>query len=287
MSYHHTFSNSCFLATLSCTVLLWSAAAASAQQLANTVRNQQDMLVWTTDYEGLIDGNLGAGTVAAIKKFQTRLGQNADGVLTEAQWKELARQGSENKKQVGFTIRHDNKAGVRIGIPVNLVAGPTTTRWGENWYKQESDLSIDTLRFGPQISLKQLYDRLVSINNRDPFYTRLTDDWFVIAAFEGVSAVYVAARTVKTVTGTNEIRGFSIWMGKGRPQGYEALPSAMLSSFSPFEPGGPTGGTFSSSNRPKAPVNPKATTIIAQGPVISLEECWRGLGNCPRVLNSR
>lgn len=261
-------------------------ASISFAQINKPVRDQQEMLMWTTDYEGVVDGVHGPGTTEAIKKFQTRLGQEASGVLTLQQWSALEKQGKANRDRVGFRIQHDNRAGIRVGIPVSLVSEPKETKWGKQWYGKEKGIAIDTLRFGPEVSLRQLYDRLLSINNRVVAYQRFADTWFVIAAYEGESAVYVRVQDVKTKSARPEMRGFSIWMGKKRTKEWEAIPSAMLSSFSVYEAGGPIGGPIEGKGRTslKVPPNPTPGLIVAEGPVISLERCWRGLGDCPPLM---
>src|SRR6266567_4872932 len=43
------------------------------------IRKLQESLVWTSLYEGPIDGKLGPGTISAIKRFQKQLGEEATG----------------------------------------------------------------------------------------------------------------------------------------------------------------------------------------------------------------
>ena len=258
------------------------------------VAQQQDMLIWTTDYEGVIDGKAGQGTREAIEKFQVRLGNPATGRLTAAELAELVRQGTEKKRRAGFRQITDDRSGVSVGIPLGFAPDTKTTRWGKQWYGRTAGLAIDTLRFG-DVSLRDLHDRLISINNRDVRYDRFVDGkWFAISAFENDAAVYVRANVINLPNGRFELRGFSIWMSKDRPPGYQAIPPAMLSSYrtegprpgeQPVAGGPPIGGT----PIPVPPdLRPNLPPIPASGSAPPLGDCFRGLGpGCPPVLSFR
>src|SRR5262245_17999471 len=280
---------------LSCGVAACLSADPALAQSKSEVRRQQEMMIWTTDYEGLIDGRAGAGTIAAIKKFQTRLGHPATGRLTSEEEEELLQQGSSKKARAGFKQVVDHVAGISVGVPLGFVSSPTRTKWGQHWYSRTAGLAIDTLRLVQDVSLRQLYDRLLNINDRRVSYQRFVDDnWFVIAAFERDAAVYVRANLVWISNQQPEIRGFSIWMSKDRPPDYDAIPPAMLSSFrtTPTMPPEtptpiatrPMPTTTTPIGGPTIPVNPPIRT---DGPARSLGECYRGLGECPPVLTFR
>jgi peptidoglycan hydrolase-like protein with peptidoglycan-binding domain len=281
----------CRAATLFC-AMVWLSTSPAVGETEGEIRLQQDMLIWTTDYEGLIDGKLGPETTKAINKFQDRLGHPTTGRLTPTELDELVRQGRFKKNQAGFRQRTDYDAGVSVGIPENLVSGPKRTKWGGTWSGRRADLTIDTLRFGSDVSFRDLYDRLIRINNREVTYTRFVDgDWFVIAAFEADAAVYVRANVVTLPNQESEIRGFSIWMGKDRPTDYDALPAAMLSSFTSITAGTPPSAR--APRQPEASVPPPAlprnpSPIRAEGSPPSVGDCFRGLGrDCPPVLTFR
>ncbi len=94
------------------------------------------------------------------------------GTLTQDETKALVKQGSSKKDSAGFKQIVDNDAGVTVGIPAKLVSAPTKTKGGKQWYGKAAGLAIDTLRFGGDVSLDQLFDRLRSINNRKVVYER-------------------------------------------------------------------------------------------------------------------
>jgi hypothetical protein len=260
------------------------------------IRKLQEALVWTTDYEGLVDGNLGAGTVAAISKFQEHIGAPVTGQLTSDEYIQLLQLGTSNRSRFGFSQITDSSAGVSVGLPHALVAGPTITKWGKHW--DGKLLSIDTLRFGSDVSLEDLYKKLLSRNSRKVSYQRFVEnDWFVIAAFEGDAAIYVRANLVTIPSQPSEIRGFSIWMSKDRPSSYQAIAPAMLSSFryntdqtNDASSNAPMGGELKlleKSKVPKAlPNPPPKRTIQTVGTPSSASTCLNGLGECPLVSSA-
>src|SRR5689334_22523868 len=54
----------------------------ASSQTPAQIERYQEMLIWTGDYDGIIDGELGRGTRAAIRKFQSRLHHKPSGHLT-------------------------------------------------------------------------------------------------------------------------------------------------------------------------------------------------------------
>src|SRR5258705_4474230 len=83
-----------FTITLVLTACLAGASALGQTPAQRHVRLQQEMLIWTTEYDGLIDGVAGAGTVEAIKRFQARMGNAVTGQLTQPELAELIKQGT-------------------------------------------------------------------------------------------------------------------------------------------------------------------------------------------------
>lgn len=273
-------------------LLCLSGSSAFGQAMPkDQVRILQEALIWTTDYEGLIDGKFGPETRQAINKYQGRIGDAVTGMLTDSELERLVKEGHARKAQFGFRQVTDSNVGVSVGIPLKLLSSPRFTKWGKHW--ESDDLSVDLLRFGGDVSLKDLHDRLIKINDRKVTYDRfIDDDWFVIAAFEGNAAVYIRANLVPLANQSSEIRGFSIWMSKSRPDAYQSIAPAMLSSFrsnddtrSDVSP--PMGGDKFIPAPPTLPVNPPpARPLAATGTAAQVVPCFKGLGDCPPVLNS-
>src|SRR6478672_6026878 len=122
---------------------LWAGPALAQSPTVSQIRKQQEALVWTTDYEGLVDGKAGSGTLEAIKKFQARIGHPVTGQLTSSEEIQLIQEGRARRAHAGFRQFTDTDAGVSVGIPFGLVSGPTATKWGKHWYSKQAGLSVD------------------------------------------------------------------------------------------------------------------------------------------------
>jgi peptidoglycan hydrolase-like protein with peptidoglycan-binding domain len=286
-------------ALLITTAVFFSPAPAYSQSpTAKAIRLQQEALIWTTDYEGRIDGKPGEGTIAAIKKFQRGLGHPETGTLTDSETETLITQGFALRDAVKFKQVTDLRAGVSVGIPTGLLPDPKDVSWGKSWYSKKNELAIDTLRLRDDVSLRALYDKLLSINDRTVAYHRFVEDsWFVIAAFEKGAAVYVRANLVKFADRDPEIRGYSVWMGPNRPKSYQSIAPAMLSSFRSNNDASsdvsvlPMGGLKTEITRKKEEPTIKVEPILESAqiaPIVapnnrppSVGSCFKGLGDCP------
>jgi peptidoglycan hydrolase-like protein with peptidoglycan-binding domain len=259
------------------------------------IRIQQEALIWTTDYEGLIDGKKGDETVSAIKKFQSRLGNPATGNLSDDELVALIKRGFAKRDAIKFKQFTDRTAGVSVGIPSGLLPNPTAKDWGNSWSSNKSGIAIDTLRL-KDVSLRNLYDKLLSINDRTIAYQRFVDDnWFVIAAFEKDAAIYVRANLVHVAGQPDEIRGFSIWMSGKRPPDYQSIAPAMLSSFrfntdstrdvSAIPVGGVTDTTIKEYKKNdygyRKPSEPPVPIVTPNTKPVAIGSCFNGLGDCP------
>lgn len=255
------------------------------------IRKIQEALIWTTHYEGLVDGKMGKGTTQAIAKFQADMGNVATGNLSSNEYFQLLKLGTQKRAAIGFVQFTDDRAGVSVGIPRSLLPSPAPTRLGTGWYNREAGLAIDTLRLDGDISFLDLFTKLKTMNSRKVSYERFVDnDWFVIAAFEDGAAVYVRANLVSFPDQRREIRGFSVWMSKDRPSSYQAIPPAMLSSFrwntdqkNDASTNVPMGGELLPAKSEKLPVlieNPPPRAIATTGTPSSAKNCLNGLGDC-------
>ena len=133
---------------------LWAGPAVAQAETARQIRKQQEALIWTTDYDGLVDGTVGEGTLAAIRRFQSRIGHPVTGRLTSLEEGQLLAEGRTRRTQAGFRQFTDNEAGVSVGIPFGFVKGPTATTWGNHWYSKKKDSLLRRCGSGPKCRLK-------------------------------------------------------------------------------------------------------------------------------------
>src|SRR5688500_8354665 len=106
---------------LSCALFFFSApVVAQEKPLPENIMAIQDALVWTGDYDGMLDGNLGGATSVALKTFQTRQNSPARGRLLSADVKKLAELSAAAKNDVGWSLALDGASNVVLFVPRTL-----------------------------------------------------------------------------------------------------------------------------------------------------------------------
>jgi len=124
----------------------------------------------------------------------------------------------------------DDSTGIRIGLPAQLLNTAKTAKRGTNWSSGDKSISIDTLAFGNDTSLRELYERLRQIRGR----TLTRSDWlnagFIIAGRDADgSEFYLEMRQASA-----GLRGFSFVYSPARKAEAAALLSSIIESFEPF-----------------------------------------------------
>jgi len=275
-----TFSKSILKALALVAIGFGLTVDAATAQSSGQLQLYQEMLVWTGDYDGMIDGKLGDGTIGAIRSFQSRLGHVPTGSLSEQEKFILIRQGSANKQAVGFTIYRDEDTGVAVGIPGQLVSRPQKSKWGTSWAARDDRINIDTLHV-TGMTLRELFDKLSSFRNRRVDYSVLRDDWFVISGVD-VDGAAVYVRAAADAAG-DDIRGFSVRITRDWREQLGAIPVAMSSSFEVLP--------HAVANVPATPTVPRLPPNPLPDPpqrvAKDINPCFNGLGNCPVAFSGR
>jgi peptidoglycan hydrolase-like protein with peptidoglycan-binding domain len=251
-------------------------------QNASKVQTYQEMLIWTGDYDGMIDGRLGAGTLQAIKKFQERNRHDPSGNLTDQEVALLVQQGGSRKQAAGFGPYRDIEAGVTVGIPSKLVASPTRSTWGTSWPAIDDRINIDTLHVTGK-TLRELFDKLSGFRNRRVKYSVFRGDWFVISGLD-VDDALVYVRAAADPAGDN-VRGFSVRITKNWRDELGHIPVAMSSSFRTSSP------ALADDQKPQQPrlpgqLQPNLPPREVAQPA-SITPCFNGLGDCPAAFSDR
>jgi S1-C subfamily serine protease len=141
--------------------------SASLSQVYNEETDQdfrlglQIRLAWTGDYAGPFSGSIDAGSLRALRYFQARHGMEASGVIDEALLKLLVRQSDAARAATGYQTVEDKATGMRIGLPLALVADAGKSDVGRVWRSPDSAIEIEAVRLQePGGSLSALYDVL-------------------------------------------------------------------------------------------------------------------------------
>lgn len=151
----------------------------------------QEWLIWTGHYNGTIDGNLGEGTLQAIGRFQSSLGVDVTGRLSNSEVRALAERGNSQAKVMGFALHADAATGVRMGIPKAYlpsyrVNGPAVL------FESADKTTLVVLQSIPStLSPVQMRDAVIaSLPAASVSYSASRRDWFVIAGKIGTRQFY-------------------------------------------------------------------------------------------------
>ena len=191
----------------------------------------QDALVWSGDYAGRLDGDLGAGSRAAIEAYQTRIDHWSTGYLTEAELDALVQQRRAAIRAAGFTVRAFPRQGLSIGLPEDLFGPPEEQDFGLDFMSAaDSGLPALTLFSGPvytQAEFRALYDDAVA---RDDFhrdiYQVFRGDWLV---FTGLTGDGIKQYTYLRNT-SDGLRGFAFFYQSDEAGQFDRIAVAMFNS---------------------------------------------------------
>jgi hypothetical protein len=194
-------------------------------------QNVQDALVWSGDYAGQIDGDLGVGTRSAIEAYQTRIDHWSTGYLTEAELEALERQRDAAMLAAGFAVRGFPRQGLAVGLPEDLLGPPEEQEFGLDFVSPAaSGLPALTLFSGPVYTagaFRDLYDNALA---RDQFhrdiYQVFRADWLVFTGTSGDGAKqYTYMRNTR-----DGLRGFAFFYAAIDADQFDRVAVAMFNS---------------------------------------------------------
>jgi peptidoglycan hydrolase-like protein with peptidoglycan-binding domain len=203
----------------------------AAIPLAERYAIQSD-LVWTGDYNGLIDGEFSDRLVAAVKAFQKRNKTKDTGVLNPQERAALTASAKPLQDEVGWRLVADPVTGARLGLPGKLATETRPNNSGTHWASAQGQLQIETFRIA-DARLAAVFEQ----QKREPFgrrpgYNVLRPDFFVISGTQGLKKFYVRAAAKD-----NEVRGITILYDQAMEGTMDPIVVAMSSAFVPFASG--------------------------------------------------
>jgi serine protease Do len=183
-----------------------SAVPAKSLQLGD-VEFVQFLLVWTGDYNGIIDGISGPQTQAALTRFfERRFGRPRESA-TKDQIEALVTDAASAIERAGFTLHRDQQLDVTFGAPEALVQPVPSSDPLRRTYRSPDggiELEVAYLR-NKYASLDKLYRRLETLPGRTVSYSTFRPTWFVISGTDRQHDFYVRYHGHG-----GDIRGFSI-----------------------------------------------------------------------------
>jgi S1-C subfamily serine protease len=207
-----------------------SANREASAPLADRLALQFD-LAWTGDYTGLITGEAGEKTTAAIKTFQRNRKFKEAGVLNAQERALLAAAAKAKQAQVGWSMIDDAVTGARLGIPMRQVPTKSQTRSGTRWSSAQGQVQIETFRIRePGTTLAGVYEQ----QKKEPATRRLDVNmlrggFFVLSGIQGLKRFYVRAEFKD-----GEVRGMTVLYDQATENIMDPVAVVMASAFTGF-----------------------------------------------------
>ena len=201
----------------------------AAMTVAERAAIQSD-LVWTGDYSGIIDGDFGNRSIAAVRAFQKHIKRPETGILNPHERAQLAVQAKARQDQAGWRRVNDSTTGVSMGLPVKLVPETGRGKDGARWSSKDGDIEIETFRHhGPSVTLESVAGQLRSVAGRKVEYNAQRPDFVVLTGAQGKKKFYIRAHAQG-----QEVRGFTILYDAAKGSLMEPITVAASNAFAPF-----------------------------------------------------
>ncbi len=260
--------------------------AYAAMPIAERLAIQSD-LIWTGDYNGVVNGEFGDRAIAAVKSFQKKQKGKETGILTPEERAALSTTVKPQREQVGWKIVEDPvMPGVFLGIPGKLATQTSRGKSGGRWSSTRGEVQIETFReSAANTTLSALFEQQKKTPaGRQVEYSALRPDFYVLSGLQGLKKFYVRAQLKDS-----DVRGVTILYDQAMDGIMEPVVVAMSSAFAPFD-----GSTAMPGVRRKVEY---ATAIVASasGYLVAdrtaTEGCHiivvPGVGNAERIAEDR
>ncbi len=246
-------------------------------------------LIWTGDYNGIADAEVGDRAIAAVKEFQKRNGGRETGILNPDERAKLAQAAKARQESAGWRVIEDRATGTRVGVPGKLVPQSAPARSGTRWQSSRGEVQVETFRIAaPGTTLTAVFDRLKKEpNDRKVEYQVLKPDFFVMSGLQsGVKKFYVRAQ-VKD----NDVRGVTVLYDQAMEGIMDRVVVAVSNAFVAF----PSALTASQGG-PKRKVEYGSGIVVSSaGHIVTdrqvIDDCQflviPGVGNAERVAEDK
>lgn len=112
----------------------------------------QDALVWTSDYQGPLEGGLTTATLDALRAFQTRENSPAKGRVIAADVKKLASAADAAKKEAGWSLAIDGTNDVVLWLPRALMPVERRTPGGRGFAGADGKIALSVFTSADALS---------------------------------------------------------------------------------------------------------------------------------------
>ncbi|MCJ2007640.1 serine protease [Methylobacterium sp. J-092] len=264
----------------------------------------QDALVWTGDYNSVVNGAFGRRTFEALSAARART--DAGDPLDPRSRAAILAAGEAARKAVRFTVQADPASGAVLGVPERMLPKRSAVPGGTRWQSADGRLTLESRSFpAGGTDLDALFTRATApLADRKVTYKLKRPDFIVVTGETASGRSYM-----RYAAGPEGIRGFAIGYEAAQAGEIDRLVIAIANSFVPFPgtPGEapriatapaaapPASGAPQSSGAPQVASAPNVVgtgLVVAPGRVLTassvLEACPAPrIGSAPaRVLRS-
>ena len=248
-------------------------------------------LIWTGDYNGIIDTDFGDNSVAAVKTFQKRNGGKETGILNPDERAKLSESARAKRERAGWHMVDDRTTGARLGVPGKLAPQSAPAGTGTRWQSSRGEVQVETFRIAaPGTTLASVFERVKKEPaNRRPEYQVLKPDFFVVSGMQGgVKKFYVRGQFKD-----GEVRGVTILYDKAMEVTMDSIVVAVSNAFVGFPS---AQGAVATGAAPRLPVEYATGIVVSKaGHIVTnrsaVEDCQfvviPGLGNAVRVAEDK
>lgn len=206
------------------------ADTAKALGQADRIALQTD-LVWTGDYNGVVNGEINDRLIAAIKKFQKELGAKETGVLNPQERAKLAAASKKAQDNVGWKVVTDMVTGARVGLPGKLLPQQSSDANGTRWSAPQGTIQVNLAR------RKEAGATLAAVAEREKkepagrkiLYSAVRPDFVVLSGLQGLKKFYLRGQ----ISG-DEVRVLTVLYDQATEGTMEPVVIAMSNAFAAF-----------------------------------------------------
>jgi len=190
----------------------------------------QSDLIWTGDYNGLIEADFGDNSVAAVKAFQKRNGGKETGILNPDERAKLADSARTKRQNAGWHVVDDRVTGARLALPGKFVPQTAPGASGTHWQSARGEVQVETFH-AAGTTLEAAFERAKKQPaNREVDYHVLKPDFFVVSGMQGGVKKFYVRGEIKN----NEVRGVTILYDKAMEGVFDRIVVAMSNAFVGF-----------------------------------------------------
>jgi peptidoglycan hydrolase-like protein with peptidoglycan-binding domain len=189
-------------------------------------------LIWTGDYNWLIEADFGDSSVAAVKAFQKRNGGKETGILNLDERAKLADSARTKRQNAGWRVVDDRVSGARLGLPAKFAPQSSAGASGTHWQSSRGEVQVEAFRI-TGTTLEAAFEKAKKQPpTREVNYQVIKPDFFVVSGMQGGVKKFYVRGEVKN----NEVRGVTILYDKAMEGMFDRIVVAMSNAFVGFPP---------------------------------------------------